>query len=153
MANQKEKKFKYEEEELRIILPTVRQANNSDIVYSRVYTESIKNGILPRALLEKEYRESGAWDQEREDKLTDLIKVTQGDIIKVQGLQSKEEKELSYQDFLNHKLEYEKLYIEKNTLFQHSAETKAESARMANLLWQCVIKEDGSLYWSTEDLF
>ena len=148
-----EKAVTIEDVKYFLLLPTIRQINDGDVIYSKYYLEAMKAGIKPRIALEREYRETGIWDDARDKELLDLSEALQDSLIKVRTAENEEAKNTEYTNFLNLKAKYQNLASEKNFLFQHTAESKAETAKITTLLWQSVLKEDKTPLWKDETTF
>lgn len=134
-------------------MPTVKQYSEGDTVYSKAYVDAIKNGLKPNVVLEREYRAVGAITKESDDALAGLQEKMREAIVQLHAGVSEEDKQSVYSEFLKLKFDYEQMVLERNSLFQHSAESKAEIAKISCFLWQCVFDESHNPLWKTQEEF
>lgn len=153
MTQKIEKEIRQGDKDYILVVPSVKQSNDADIVYSRAYVEAIRGGLKPKSLLEKEYREAEVITEEMDREFDELSKKLHEIIIRMRSVKTEEDKNALYAEYIGLKSEYEVSIIQRNFLFQHSAEAKAETAKITNLAWQCILNSDRTNVWKNEAEF
>lgn len=142
------------EKNYKIVKPTIGQTTEADIAYSKAYTLAIKAGLLPRAAMEVEVEKNKLWPDENEAKLLQVSEELQAEVAKIRNSEtSKADKALARLNFIEKRNEVIRLTALKQSLFMHTAETKGDEAKTSYLISKCVLNEDGSKVWNTQEDF
>lgn len=146
-----EKIVKIGDKEVILSMPTIRQSGDADLLYSKAYVEAIRGGLKPKSSLEKEYREAGILNTADDEELEKSTRRLHELIATMRGTKTEEERLALYSEYTDLKSQYEVALIQRNFLFQHSAEAKAETAKITNLVSQCVLNSDRTRLWKNEE--
>jgi len=129
----------------------VKEVTEADMIYRIAYSNSLKNGILPREKMKDLMREHGIWDEEDDKALQELIK----DIAKLE-LQLKESESRSDNakcielaellDQARNKMW--RLFLIQQNSYTNSCEGYADTVKQEALMASCVlIKANNARYW------
>lgn len=153
MAKETSKIISIGDKKVKINIPTIGMGTEADLEYSKAYTKAIQNGILPRAAMEKIILANKVWTVEDDQKILEINGRVE-EVITNHASETDKDKKLEL------RLEFDRLRNElldmttkRQTLFLHTAEAKGEEAKIANLMWKCVVNEDGSRIWKTYEDF
>jgi hypothetical protein len=146
-----EKIWNYEDKKYIFTMPTVGQSNAADLEFSKAYTEAVKNGLMPRTVLERDFKEKGIWTDEDNKKLEELLQIQQEQILALKLSGEQDKKEQLKIDLLRTKLEFQELYTQRQVIFQHSADSKGDAARILELAWRCIFNENREQVWKTKE--
>lgn len=140
-------------------LPNVVETQEADWEYSRVFNKAVEAGIPPRQVVLKRLMQQNIWTVSDEENLSDL-RVTLDEIVtEAEGLLKQEPPDQSKIDELTKRAEVTRtaLFAQQqklNSLLSHTAETKAEDAKIYVLTSIITENKDGTRVWKTsEDFF
>ncbi len=142
-----------EERKIKITFPTLGQSSESDLEYSKAYTKALKAGLLPRVSMERQIIESDLWTEKQEAELENGKENLNILIEKYRLTVDKTDKSIFQNQFYELQSNIFKLSSIKESLFNHTAEKKGEEAKVANLAWKCILNEDDTRIWKTQEEF
>jgi len=148
-----EKVWEYDGKKYIFTMPTVGQSNAANLEYSKAYTDAIKNGLMPRVIIEKDYKEKGIWTDADEQKIKDELGKLQDNVVILKASKDETEIAKAREDFNLAQNSYVELFNRKQELFQHSADSKGDAAKNIELTWRCVLAEDRTPIWKSRDEF
>jgi len=119
--------------------------------YSKVYTAALSAGILPKVVLEKKIMAAGAWTPEDEAKIDRLGAEMREALANLTVAKTDDAKNAALMLFYEKRNTLMEESAKKQQLLQHTAESKGEEAKLTELMWRCVLKEDGSRVWENKD--
>jgi hypothetical protein len=131
--------------------PTNMEVEVADVEYSRIFCESIKNGLPTRDALEKILASNGAWTEEDNDKINEIEKE-----IVLLSAKTVTGEEKAQVDAKIEALEKESSEMRKvrNSYFSHSAEAKASDAQRDSFVSQVTEYADSGIkVWKNLDAF
>ncbi len=149
----KEKTLSLNGQNYKLTSPTLTQSSVADMEYSKAYTKALIEGLLPKQALERRLIAVGAWTQADEDYAVDLTDKMNNAFQRVLLAQNKEQKDEFLAQYLEFRQELVNKSQEKQALFTHTAEAKGDEAKYVELMWQCVLNEDGSRVWPDKNTF
>ena len=135
--------------------PNAALSEQSNLEYTRVFSQSVKAGALLRDAILIKMREQGLWDDEKDLKyLVSLRELnTLEKKLKKGGIKLSEAKEIAF-EMSRKREELQELISEKNKLDNNSAEGIAETARFNFLLVRCLVyNSDGKPFFKDVDDF
>jgi hypothetical protein len=141
------------DEKVKFIYPNVRQNSEADLEYSKAYTKALLAGLIPRAAMERRLKESGAWVEADDDEINQLGLDINDLIIKLNVEKDTAKRQELKIQFLEARNKLYALSSRRQSLFTNTPEIKGEEAKIAELLWQCSFKEDGSKIWNSKEEF
>ncbi len=128
--------------------PTPKDNRDATIEYSRAFSQAVKGGALMQSDLSKHMRQLGLWDDEKEVRNKEMVKILADGEQKLKrgGIKKSEAKKLAIE---MRKARYElfRLLQETTQLNTITAEGIAEQSRFAYLTSVCTLREDGSNYF------
>ncbi len=153
MARENFKIKEIQDRKIKLATPTIGMGTEGDLAYSKAYTQAIQNGILPRIAMEKYVNEQKLWTNE-DDLEVQRVSVDLQEIMALFSSEKDTEKknELKLR-FYNLKNTLTNLSIKRQSLFLHTAESKGEEAKISSIAWKCILNEDGSRVWGTQEVF
>lgn len=143
---------------LKTRLPNVVETQEADWEFSRVFNKAIMQGIPPRAAMLKQMMELNVWTQEEEEETSSLRAGIDSKHIELEEARKEEpvdedkiaeienEIRVAQQEYWVHT---QKL----NGLLSHTAENKAEDAKLYYLTFLCTETEEGDKVWKDMDAF
>jgi hypothetical protein len=147
---------KYEEidgKKYKFVFPTMGESTEADMEYSKGYTNALKAGLWPRVKMERHVAENSLWSDEDNKKLDDKNMEFQELVTKTFSAVKNEEKQKLREALAATKNELMSLIILKQSLFNNTAESKADEAKVLSLVPKCVLNEDGSKIWDSPESF
>ncbi len=148
-----EKEWEHNGKKYIFTMPTIGQSNAADLEYSKAYTEAIKNGLMPRMVLEKDFKEKGIWTDADNKQLDEVLEKLQEQILILKTTNSQEEREAAKIELMSVKFNYQELYTRRTITFQHSSDSKGEAAKILELSWRCILDENRKPVWKTKEDF
>lgn len=135
-----------------LVRPNIGVSKEGDWIYSKVFNEAIRKGIPPTAILQKQLEESGVWTNKEEKDLekerTLLTKFT----LALREEKDEEKRKPLKKNYLEAKDALFSTLMTKSSLFNHSAERKADDARTEYLILKGSYKEGGKEpVWKDEE--
>lgn len=115
--------------------PKSFETDQADIEYSKAFVKSLADGLPTVKSMERILKESGAWTEKDEALITDIIKkgASLEDELKREGISDSDKKRI--EDTLGDlREELSSLRKEKNSYFEHTAESKASDAQRDYLI-------------------
>lgn len=149
MTKEITKEFKIGEDTYVFQMPTVENITEADVEYSKAYTRALQVGILPRVALERILIRSGAWTDEDEKELNNVISETQIIVAKLSVVKDKEERAKLVSQYFELRIKLAEISGRKQSMLLNSAETKGEEAKISSLLVKCT-KKNGALAWANK---
>ena len=153
MADNK-RTFDVDETEYGVVRPSAKQTEAATMEYNRVFSRCLQNGALLRERLDQFMRQQNLWDDEREQRYTDLLtqindrekKLSKG------GIKLKEARETAL-EMKGIRAALQALIAQRNSLDVNTAQGQAENARFNFLLVNCLVyNESGkAVYDGVED--
>lgn len=137
----------------KFVFPNMGQSTEADMEYSKGYTNALKAGIWPRVKMERHVTENGLWTDEDAKRLDDKNLLFQELVAATFSAAKNEEKEKLREKLVIARNELMTLISQKQSLFNNTAESKAEEAKILSLVPKCILKEDGSKVWNSVDEF
>lgn len=140
---------------LQVRFPKVEENRLADWEYSKVLMEAIKDGIPTAKQMAKMIEELGLWSKEDDDKIVALQEEINKQITVMGKLTEGSKNYEKAQDTIND-LRQEILDIQqdKQRLYNNTAESKAEEAKMSFLVFKCSEYADGEKpLWSSYNEF
>lgn len=148
-----EKVIEIEDKKYKFIMPTLGDVTDSDTEYSKAYIKALKDGLPPRNILEKQLRESGVLNEKEDIELAEASTKLQDIFVQFKSESDKEKKEQYKLQLMEIQNKLIQITTQRQMLFVHTAESKGEEAKMTNLSWKCIYKEDGKRLWETKELY
>ena len=148
-----DKEWEYEGKKYIFTMPTIGQSNAADLEYSKAYTDAIKNGLLPRAVLAKDFKEKGIWTDKDNEDLDTILEKLQEQMAILRTAIDQEEKEKAKLALRRIDYEYQELHTRRIVTFQHSCDSKGEAARLLELTWRCALDEKKQPIWKSKEEF
>lgn len=139
-------------------LPNVTETQAADWEFSKVFNKAIKAGIPPRAGFLKELMDSGAWTQEEEDHTVVLRTALDAKLAELAEARADEsvDKEAIAAMQTEVKVAQQALWLHTNKLnamLAHTAENKADDAKLYYLTYTVTRKKDGTPLWNSIEDF
>lgn len=141
-----DKKFKF-------IMPTLDEVTSSDTEYSKAFIKALRDGLPPKNTLEKQLREAGILNEKDDAELSELSITLQDSFIQFKTETDKERKEEAKNKLIEIQNKLIQITTQRQSLFMHTAESKGEEAKMTNLAWKCIYKEDGTRFWADKNSY
>ncbi len=137
----------------KFVFPNMGESAEADMEYSKGYTKALQNGLWPRTKMERHVSENGLWTGEDSEKVE--VKNRQFQELVGQAFVAKDpavkaELLAKLNDVRN---ELMSLMIQKQSLFNNTAEAKGEETKILSLIPKCVLNEDGSRKWNNYEEF
>lgn len=148
-----EKEWEYEGKKYVFTMPTIGQTTAADLEYSKAYTDAIKNGLMPRVILERDFKEKGIWSDSDNVDLDNILNKLQEQIMVLKTSLDQDERNAAKRTLEIVKIEYQELYNKRTVLFQHSADSKGEAARILELAYKCILDVNKNPVWKTKEEF
>lgn len=139
---------------VKFVKPNIGLSSEADMEYSKAYAAALKNGLPPRVSVQRRLEEDGHWTPTDDQKIDDLTVRMQEIIVelRIEGKTDKEKEDLR-KEFSQVDADLAVLDITRRQLFNHTAETKGEEAKLTCLAWQSILNEDGSKIWNSKEEF
>jgi len=125
--------------------PNAKQRRDASIVYSKAFSQALKDGALLEARLNSYVREQGLWNDEKEERLRKLV-TEMGETQKklaAGGIKKSEGRELAIRMRVL-RIEWTNLVSETSSLKDHTAEGQADNARFHYFASVCLVDETGT---------
>jgi hypothetical protein len=138
---------------IKFVRPNIGQGRIADMEYAKQYSDALKQGLPARAKAERMIEEQGLWPVENEQRIAQLGQRLQELLVELKTNTDKENLKDSRREFNEIDQELAVLDVQKRQLYIHTAESKGEEARIACLAWQCILNEDNSNVWKSQEDF
>ncbi len=148
-----EKKLEIGGKKLRFVLPSLRVNEEAGLAYSKAYTKALNDGLLPQVVMERLAEKNGSWTTEDIAKVNIITDNIRDCIMELNIKQTQDKYNELRLDFYKLRNDLTEITIKRQLLFSHTAESKGEDAKIAAITWRCVLNEDSTRLWSTEDAF
>lgn len=132
-----------ENKEFVVKSPSIEDQREAQKVYNQAFTDAIKSKSVVRARLDDLLKDQGLWDDEKQNKLTQLQEVVTSaeKTLAKGGIPLRKAKEVAL-DMQKTRLEMRNLLAARTSLDNHSAEGQADNARFNYLVSSCVVYKD-----------
>jgi hypothetical protein len=136
---------------VQVRFPKVEENRLADWEYSKVLIEAAKDSIPTNKQMTKMIEEYGLWTKEDDDKIASLQVEIDKQIVILGKLTEGSKNYEKAEDTINElRQQIITIQSEKNKLFQNTAESKADEAKMSFLIYKCTeYAEDNMPLWET----
>ncbi|MGE4412482.1 MAG: hypothetical protein AB7E45_02135 [Candidatus Caldatribacteriota bacterium] len=140
---------------VKVVFPSINDSNRAEYEYSKAYNEALfKDGFPTIKEVEKIIKEKGLWTEENEKALEDLDKQIAEKLEIIAKVQGEKGKAPYQKQLLELQKKRAELKAEKDSYFLHTAEYKADQARINYLIWACTYNADtGKRLWPSYEAF
>lgn len=139
-------------ETIQTRLATISETQDADWEFSKTFNKAIKAGIPPRQALLKELMEQGVWTQEEENKTVVLRVALDNKQMELEAARKEEpvDSKLIEDIETTVKAAQQELWLHTqklNSLLAHTAENKAEDAKLYYLTYTVTMDKNGKSLW------
>jgi hypothetical protein len=125
---------------LAVISPSLEDQREATKVYNTAFSDALKAKAVVRAKLDDLLVEQGLWDENKQNKFTNLQnKILEGEKKLAKGGISLKEAKATAVDMKKHREELRELIAVKTNLDTHTAEGQADNARFNYLVSACTV--------------
>lgn len=149
----KEKIVTIGEKKYKFVQPTLTQSSSADFEFSKAYTAALVGGLLPKIALEKRLIEAGAWSTDDDAEIESLNLISRKALQDMALAKTAADKDVFLEEYQSVRTALMRKLSDKQALFTHTAEAKGDEAKIIDLMWQCVVNEDGSRIWGSKKDF
>jgi len=153
MSKLTEKSIEIEGRKIILKYPSVGESTDADTEYSKAFTMALKDGLMPKAIMEKTLVDNGLWTEEDTKEEAGLAAKLTEIMAKNRETTKQDEKDKLKEEFYRIQEEIMAYGVKKQSLSAHCAENKGEEARIAYLAWRCILNEENNRLWETQEEF
>lgn len=126
---------------LGICSPTQRALQEAAMKYSKIFSDAVRQGFLLNTEVEKIIKDRGIWGPEKQKEIEGVveeIEIKEG-FIKDETVPKEDKIKIAY-ELINLRDKKFKMQREINTIYNNTAENRAEEARLQFLTSQCIVR-------------